>query len=63
MGRIKSKWIKNIAVILIEKYPGKFNNDFNNNKNVLHQMNIVSGKFTRNKLAGYLSKVVGRSQI
>ncbi|MCD6476943.1 MAG: 30S ribosomal protein S17e [Candidatus Aenigmarchaeota archaeon] len=54
MGRIRTKWIKNLSKDLISQYPDKFNTDFENNKKVLNELNIIPDKLIRNKVAGYI---------
>ena len=40
---------------LIELYPDRFSNDFENNKIVLNELNLVDDKSVRNKIAGLIS--------
>ena len=54
MGRIRTKWIKNLSKYLISQYPDKFNTNFENNKKVLNELNIIPDKLIRNKTAGYI---------
>ena len=60
MGRIRTRWVKNVAGELVKKYPGKFNTDFENNKKVLEEMKLVEDKIIRNKVCGYIVKVVSK---
>ncbi len=57
MGRIKTTWMKNIAKELMNKYPEKFSNDFDNNKKAIDSLKIIEDKSVRNKIAGYLVRV------
>ncbi|MFQ6020783.1 MAG: 30S ribosomal protein S17e [Candidatus Aenigmatarchaeota archaeon] len=54
MGRIRTKWVKNMAKELINRYPDRFDANFQNNKEMLNQLNIISDKSVRNKVAGYI---------
>lgn len=58
MGRIRTRWIKNVAKQLVKKYPDKFNSDFANNKKILEELNLIDDKPIRNKIAGYVVRVV-----
>jgi len=55
MGRIKTKLIKRTSRQLIEKNPKVFTKDFDNNKQVIGK--TLPSKKTRNKIAGYLSRL------
>lgn len=63
MGRIRGKWVKNIAKRLIEKYPDKFNNNFDNNKKFIEGLKIIDDKPIRNKIAGYIVSEVEKKKI
>jgi small subunit ribosomal protein S17e len=63
MGRIRGKWVKNIAKRLVEKYPDKFNNDFDNNKKFIEGLKIIEDKPIRNKIAGYIVSEVQKRRI
>ena len=59
MGRVKNKIIKRIARMLIKLYPDKFNEDFENNKNILKNMpELKLSKKQRNQVAGYIVRLV-----
>ena len=55
MGRIKSKMVKKAAKQLMGKELA-LSEDFSNNKKVLG--NSMPSKSTRNKIAGYISRLV-----
>ena len=55
MGKIKSKLIKRTARQLIEKSEDSFDEDFEKNKKALG--NSLNSKKTRNKIAGYLTRI------
>ncbi|MEM7819592.1 MAG: 30S ribosomal protein S17e [Candidatus Aenigmatarchaeota archaeon] len=60
MGNIRSKYIKKIAFELKNKYPEKFTNDFEKNKQALKELNIINEKVTRNRIAGYITRIMKR---
>lgn len=55
MGRIKSKLIKRTAKQLVSTSPDMFESSFEDNKKVLG--NILESKKTRNKIAGYITRI------
>ena len=58
MGRIKQTYLKRIANELLEKYKGEFGKDFQKNKEKVQELSTVKSKSIRNKIAGYITKVV-----
>ncbi len=62
MGRIRTHFQKNISEILVEKHPSKFSKDFEQNKKALGEMRMFDEKFTRNKVAGYIVRVVRKKK-
>lgn len=61
MGRIKTSFIKNIALDLVEKYPDKFTNDFSQNKEAVKQLIGIRSKKLRNMIAGYITSLKKRA--
>ncbi len=57
MGRIRTRWIKNIAEEITLKYPDKVSANFEQNKGLIDSMNLGEDKFVRNKVAGYMVKI------
>lgn len=62
MGRIRTHFVKNISKILVEKHPDKFSGDVDQNKKALGEMKMFDEKFTRNKVAGYIVRVVKKGK-
>ena len=62
MGRIKTRFIKNLAKDLIEKEPDKFSTDYKKNKDVVKQLVDIKSKKMRNIVAGYITSLKGREQ-
>ena len=58
MGRIKQTYLKRIANELLETYKGEFGKDFQKNKEKVQELSTVESKSIRNKIAGYITKVV-----
>ena len=58
MGRIRTIPIKNVGEMLLEKFPDKFNDDFENNKNVILEVMSIESKKIRNRIAGYITHVI-----
>ena len=62
MGRIKQKFIKNRAFELVEAHAEKFSNDFKKNKEAIAEFAETRGKKTKNKLAGYVTRLTKRAK-
>ncbi len=60
MGRIRGKSIKNLAKKLVDLYPDKFSEKFEENKKALDKAQLLEDKSARNKVAGYIVDVVGK---
>jgi len=62
MGRIKTSFVKHIALDLFEKYSDKFTTDFSENKEIVKQFVDVKSKRLRNVVAGYLTSLKKQSK-
>ena len=62
MGRIRGKSIKNLAKKLVELYPDKFSNKFEDNKKSLDSFELLKDKPVRNKVAGYIVDVINKKK-
>lgn len=60
IGRIKTGDIKKATFELLERYPDKFSKDFEENKKILEELNLIEEKRMRNKIAGYLAHIISR---
>ncbi|ADP77477.1 SSU ribosomal protein S17E [Methanothermus fervidus DSM 2088] len=58
MGNIRTALIKRVAKELIETFPDKFSDNFDENKAVLEEISTVETKHLRNKIAGYITKLM-----
>jgi len=47
-----------MAKQLIEQHPDKFSDNFENNKKTLTELEMISDKPVRNKVAGYITTIV-----
>jgi len=56
MGRVKSTAIKRTGRRLVEDNPEKFDRDFENNKKTVQEL-VECEKKTRNKIAGYVTRL------
>jgi len=63
MGRIKQTYLKRIANELLEEYKGEFGKNFQKNKEKVQELSTVKSKPIRNKIAGYITKVVKREAV
>ena len=57
MGKVRTELVKRIAQELVERYPDKFNADFENNKKLVESYTTVSSTRLRNRIAGYITRL------
>eukprot|EP00924_Labyrinthula_sp_SR-Ha-C_P016434 snap_masked-scaffold_6-processed-gene-3.18-mRNA-1 protein AED:0.11 eAED:0.11 QI:0/-1/0/1/-1/1/1/0/122 len=62
MGRVRTKTIKKSAKTIIEKYYSKLTLDFQVNKKVCDEVAVLPSKRVRNKIAGYITRLMKRIQ-
>ena len=60
MGRIRTHDIKKLSFELVERYNDRFTKDFKTNKEIINELKIAGSKRTRNKIAGYVTRIVNR---
>ncbi|GAB4317641.1 MAG: 30S ribosomal protein S17e [Methanobacteriaceae archaeon] len=60
MGNIRTSFVKRIAKELIESHPGSFTTDFDENKKLVEEFSTVSTKHLRNKIAGYVTRIMSQ---
>ena len=58
MGNIRTSFVKRTAKELIETYEDKFTTDFDENKKLVEEYSSVSTKHLRNKIAGYITRLI-----
>lgn len=62
MGNIRQGFIKRVARELLDRYPNEFTADFEHNKRKVQELTNVTSKTIRNRIAGYLTKLVRMKQ-
>ncbi|GAB6054891.1 30S ribosomal protein S17e [Methanobacterium alkalithermotolerans] len=63
MGNIRTSFVKRISRELIETHRGKFTTDFDENKKLVEQYSTVSTKHLRNKIAGYVTRLIRNNAV
>ena len=59
MGNIRPTYIKRIAKELVKKYPDEFvAGDFQHNKEKVSELTDVQSKMLRNRVAGYVTRIL-----
>jgi len=58
MGKVRPRYIKNLARKLLELYPDKFTTDFEHNKKMVMELADIPSKKVRNRVAGYITHLV-----
>jgi small subunit ribosomal protein S17e len=59
MGNIRTKDIKKAAFQIKEAYHGKLGKDFEKNKQVVKELKLIENKRMRNRVTGYLTRIMG----
>jgi len=57
LGKVRTELVKRIAEELVERYPDRFNADFENNKKLVESFTTVSSARLRNRIAGYITSL------
>ena len=60
MGKVRPAYIKRLARELMQRYPDRFNADFENNKRQVAQLVEGISKRVRNRVAGYITSQMKR---
>jgi small subunit ribosomal protein S17e len=55
--------IRKLAEELLKHYGEKFTDNFEENKKVLNELAEIKSKYLRNKVAGYITRIVARSKV
>ena len=58
MGQVRTLYVKHLAKTLVEKYPGRFKDKFEKNKEELDKLVKLESKKIRNQVAGYIVDVI-----
>ena len=62
MSKVRQTYIKRLAKDLVDAEPEKFTEDFEENKQELKQTEEFESKKLRNRVAGYIVRVVQNSK-
>jgi len=62
LGNVRPETVKRIAHELIRRYPDKFTSDFDENKKAIASLTNISSTKIRNRIAGYITRLVSLSQ-
>ena len=57
MGKKRAVSIRRIADTLIKLYPNSFTSDFEENKRIISGMTQFPSRASRNKVAGYITRI------
>jgi len=55
LGKVKTEQIKRIGKDLMERFPGKFNSNFEDNKGLVDSLTQGTTTRVRNQIAGYIT--------
>ena len=58
MGKVRTEQVKRLARELVERFPDKFTLNFAENKESVNVFTDISSKKLRNRLAGYITRLV-----
>jgi len=58
MGRVRPHFIKRLSRDMVDKHGDKFGEDFEENKEILKEMDVYDSRKLRNRVAGYIVRVV-----
>jgi SSU ribosomal protein S17E len=58
MGRVKPRYVKSLAEKLLEMYPDRFADSFDENKRAVAELADLQSKKVRNRVAGYITRLV-----
>lgn len=62
MSKVRQTYIKRLAKDLVSAEPEKFSDDFDENKDILKETDEFESKKLRNRVAGYIVRVVQNSR-
>lgn len=62
MGRVKTTLIKRTGEELLQSYPDKFSESFDDNKKSLPEVVELHSKKFRNVIAGYITRLIRNKQ-
>ncbi len=63
MGKVRPVLVKRTARELLEQYRDRFTTDFEHNKQVLDEVTKLPSKKIRNRVAGYIVRLLKRKAV
>ncbi|MHA1381758.1 MAG: 30S ribosomal protein S17e [Candidatus Helarchaeota archaeon] len=57
-GKVRTETIKRLSTQIYEKFPTEFTTEFEHNKNTLKRITHYTSKRFRNKIAGYITRLI-----
>lgn len=63
MGRVRQTYVKRLAKDLVSADEEKFSEDFDENKETLQETGEFTSKRLRNRVAGYIVRVVQNKEL
>jgi small subunit ribosomal protein S17e len=58
MGKVRTELVKRVSNELVDKYPKSFTTTFEENKQFLKTIGLDVSKKLRNKIAGYITRLI-----
>ncbi|MFW9934494.1 MAG: 30S ribosomal protein S17e [Promethearchaeota archaeon] len=58
MGKVRTVLVKRLSRELVERYPDSFSTDFDQNKEVVDELLTNTTKRLRNRIAGYVTRLM-----
>ncbi|MFX1318971.1 MAG: 30S ribosomal protein S17e [Promethearchaeota archaeon] len=58
MGKVRTVLVKRLSRELVERYPDSFSTEFDQNKEVLDELLTNTTKRLRNRIAGYITRLM-----
>ena len=58
MGKVKTKQVKGVGKELMERYPDKFSDNFEENKHTVEALTQGTTTRIRNQIAGYITRTM-----
>lgn len=58
MGKVRTEMVKRISLELLDRYEKSFSTEFEQNKQFLKEIELDVSKKLRNRIAGYITRLV-----
>ena len=63
MGKVRTEMVKRISIELVDRYERSFTTEFEQNKQFLKEIGLDVSKKLRNKIAGYVTRIMKSEEI